>query len=440
VRLVAGIGLLGDWNYEHIGMASAREIVVTGIGVVSPIGIGRAAFRAGLESGASGVREIQRFDTNYLPVNFGAELADFDGKDYVKPRKAIKLMARPLQTSFAAAELAVVDAGLSPGSVSTDRFGVVLGSELFYLEVDEMVDAYSMCAGDGTMDKSKWYPAAAANLNPLWMLRYLPNMPACHIGIAHDARGHNNTIVSGDASGILAIGEAMRTMERGNADVMLTGGVGQRINLNPLMRREGKDLSKRRDNPTAASRPFDADRDGQVNGEGTAIFVLETREHAERRGAKILARMLSFASTFQSPVAGQPIQSDGIARSIRLALAEAGVSPAQVGHVNAHGLSTIPDDIAEAIAIRSELGDTPVTALKSYFGNLGAGSGPVELAGSLLNFASGHVPRTLNYERPDPQCPVNVVHGQPLTRQSPILVKLSQSTTGQCAALVVAAE
>lgn len=419
-------------------MAFTRDIVITGFGVVSPIGIGLAPFRASLESGQSGIREITRFDVNYLHVNFGGELLDFDGKDYVKPRKAIKLMARPLQTSFAAAELAVAHSGLAPNSIPPDRFGVVLGSEMMYLEVDELIESYRTCVADFQMQWGKWYPAAAENLNPLWMLRYLPNMPACHIGIAHDARAHNNTIACGDASPLLAIGEAMHAIERGHADVMIAGGVGQRINLNPLIRRIGNDLSQRRDNPMAASRPFDADRDGQVNGEGSAIFVLETREHAEQRGAKIFARLVGFGSSFQTPVGGT-MAPDGVAHSIRAALQSAGLNAADIGHVNAHGLSTVPDDITEATAIRSILGDVPVTALKSYFGNLGAGGGAVELAGSLLDLAAGIVPRTLNYERPDPRCPVNVVHGQPLTGCKPVVLKLSQSSTGQTAALVVAA-
>lgn len=418
-------------------MALVREVVITGVGVVSPIGIGLEPFRESLRTGHNAVRKCVLHPAGGLPIDFGAEIADFDGKLYVKPRKTMKVMARPLQTAFAAAELALAAAGYVEHMFPPDRFGVELGSEFIYGEVPELIDTYRGCSENGKFVNERWYEQASKNLNPLWMLKYLPNMPACHIGIAHDARGPNNSLAVGDASGLLAIEEAVRVIERGHVDVMLAGGTGGRLGPTPMMRRMGPDLSRRADAPERASRPFDADRDGQVNGEGAAMFLLETAEMATARGATILARILGCGNVFEPPAADRTLTGDGVRRSILAALRQADLTPADVGHVNAHGLSTIADDIAEARGIRAALGDVPVTALKSYFGNLGAGSGAVELAGSIVALQDGQLPPTLNYERPDPRCPINVVHGGPLPLANRIGIKLSQSIAGQCAALVI---
>jgi len=270
------------------------------------------------------------------------------------------------------------------------------------------------------------------------MLMYLPNMIACHVAIANDARGHNNTISVGDASSLLAISEAARVIERGLADAVIAGGAGTRLNITPLMYRGTARLSHRIDDPQRASRPFDAQRDGMVNGEGAAAFVLETRAHAEARGAKIQARVLGFGETYCPPQSSEEMRTAAIERSIRSALRQADLAPDDLGHVNAHGAATRDEDRYEAAAIRAALGDIPVTAPKSFFGNLGSGSGAVELAASVLGFAYDKVPVTLNYEQPDPECPIHVVHGRPLRGAARTAIALNQSWTGQVAALVIA--
>ena len=420
-------------------MDQGCEIVVTGVGVVSPIGIGNDAFWASLRAGQSGIAAVPYLQGTPFPVPFGGEVRDFDGKLYVTPRKSLKVMCREIQFGFSAAALAIQDAALAAGHVDPDRFGVVYGANMYYGEIDEVEPAYQKSIVDGQFHFDLWGERGMPALFPLWMLKYLPNMTACHIGIAHNAHGPNNTINLGEAASLLAMIEAVHVLRRGCADVMIVGGADSRLNITPMLYRGDGNLSHRRDNPAAASRPFDAGRDGMVNGEGAGAFVLETRRHAEARGAKIYARILGCACGFETPSNGHAATGAGVRQSITAALRSANLQPADIGHVNANGVSTIADDRLEAQAIRDVLGDTPVTALKSYFGNLGAGTGVVEMAGSILSFAAGEVPRTLNYEQPDPACPVNVIHGEPLAGSAPVALIVKRSGTGQVAAIVAAA-
>jgi 3-oxoacyl-[acyl-carrier-protein] synthase II len=420
-------------------MTTAREVVITGLGVVSPIGIGRTAFADSLRAGRSGVRAIGLLEHTPFPVRIGGQVSDFDGKAYVTPRKSLKVMCREVQFAVAAALLAVRDAGLNPDQLDADRTGVVFGSELMYTAPDEMIDAFRHCLVDGEFVFSRWGDKAINHLYPLWMLKYLPNMPACHIAIALDARGPNNTFTLGDVSSLLALAEATRCVQRGQSDVMIVGGTGSRLNTTNLIFAGGVGLSRRNDDPAAACRPFDAARDGVVNGEGSGAFIVEDSRHAAARGAKVLARILGFGSSFEPVSPRHPRTGRSVRSSIEQALREAGISAADVGHVNANGRSTPHDDAMEAHAIRDTLGDTPVTAPKSLFGSLGAGTGAVEMAASLLALEQHEIPVTRNYDLPDPRCPINVVHGRPLASSQPTAVVINQSSTGQAVAAVLAA-
>jgi 3-oxoacyl-[acyl-carrier-protein] synthase II len=271
------------------------------------------------------------------------------------------------------------------------------------------------------------------------MLKYLPNMAACHISIAHDARGPNNSIVEGGASSLLAVAEATAAIERGHADAMLAGGSGSTVSFGCLPFRGWEQLTKWHGEPAGASRPFEARRSGLVPGEGSGMLLLEKREHAEKRGAPILARIAGYARGYEPP--GDPWKKrtgQAIKNSIEAALKAAKMTSADVGHVNAHGDSSIENDRIEAQAIRATLGDVPVLALKSYFGDLGAGSGLVELIGSVLALRNDQLPATLNYEQPDPTCPVNVLREKVAPVGKPVAVVLNQSNTGQAAAVVIA--
>ncbi|MBC7851808.1 MAG: hypothetical protein IAF94_00085 [Pirellulaceae bacterium] len=264
-------------------------------------------------------------------------------------------------------------------------------------------------------------------------------MAACHIGIASDARGPNNSIVEGGASSLLAFLEASQAIIRGHADVMICGGSSSSINIGALAFRGWKQISKWRGPPEETPRPFDARRDGTVAGEGTGMYILEAREHAEARGAKILARLLGGSQLFAAPVAGRTPRGTAIAGTINAALTQANIQPRDVGYVSASASGSLEGDAVEAQAIERTLGDVPVTAFKSYFGDIGAGSGSVELVASILALQNGLVPPTKNYSQPDQDCPVNVVKDKPLPLHKQVVVALNQSTTGQAAAVVLAA-
>ncbi|HOA52434.1 MAG: beta-ketoacyl-[acyl-carrier-protein] synthase family protein [Thermogutta sp.] len=415
------------------------EVVITGVGIVSPIGIGCEAFWESLCAGRSGITKIEALREQAWASSIGGVVTNFDAKDRVRPRKALKVMSRDIQMGFVAADLAVEMSGIKSSGVEPERLGIVFGADLIPCELDEIQNAIRRCIVDGHFDFSLWGQYAMSDLYPLWLLKYLPNMPACHIGIAHDARGPNNTLTLAEVSGLASLIEAVRVIQRGEADVMIAGGTGSRINPSIWVREGAYELSKRVDDPQHACRPFDAARDGMIHGEGAGAVVLERRDHAVARGARILAQVLGYACTFEPRRLHHPVQGTAIRQAIRLSLRMADLAPRDVGHVNAHGVSTVDDDRAEAKAIHSELGDVPVTALKSFFGNLAAGTGIVEMAGSLLAFAGKKIPFTLNYETPDPECPIDVVAKAPRPLKIPTAVILNHSRIGQAVSLVLAA-
>jgi 3-oxoacyl-[acyl-carrier-protein] synthase II len=420
--------------------SSTRRAVLTGVGVISPIGLNTASFWESLRQGHSGVRRIQSFDTRTLPVQIGGEIVGFDARNYIdkKERRSLKVMARTIQLAVAAAQIALDDSKVNREQLDPERFGVEFGAGLIATELEELGPASQAsrnCLPD-RVDLEKWGEAGLSNIQPLWMLKYLPNMLACHVSILHNAQGPNNTITETDVAGLLALGEAYRILQRDQADYFLVGGADSKMNPLSLVRQcLFTPLSRRNDAPEKASRPFDFQRDGIVLGEGAAVFALEELEHARRRAARVCAEVAGFGAAFDRERSGR-----GISRAIRAALDEAGIGPEEVDHVNAHGLSTLDSDAWEARGLQEVFGScrvpVPVLAPKSYFGNLGAGSGPAELAASVLALQNGLVPATLNYEQPDPDCSVTVVRApQPLARAH--VLKISFTELGQCAALVL---
>ncbi|HXG11773.1 MAG TPA: beta-ketoacyl-[acyl-carrier-protein] synthase family protein [Gemmataceae bacterium] len=418
---------------------SSRRAVLTGIGVLCPIGLSGAALWEALCSGRSGIRPIQAFDASKLPVRIAGEIPDFDAKKYFdkKDRKSLRMMARTIQLAVSAAQLALEDGAVDKTQLDPTRFGVAFGAGLIATELDELGEAARVSANSelGVVDLEKWGEHGIPTIPPLWMLKYLPNMLACHVSILHNAQGPNNTITENDVAGLLALGEAFRILQRDQADFFLVGGAESRINPLSLVRQcLFEPLSRRNDAPDKACRPFDRRRDGIVLGEGGTVLVLEELAHARRRGARIYAEVVGYGASFDRARSGA-----GLARAIDAALREAGIGPADIDHVNAHGLSTIASDVLESRGLQQVFGEhpPPVFAPKSYFGNLGAGASTTELAASLLALEHGLVPTTLNYEEPDPACPVNVITGVPRSLSRPYVLKLSFTQMGQCAALIV---
>jgi 3-oxoacyl-[acyl-carrier-protein] synthase II len=421
-------------------MQDVRDVVVTGAGVISPIGTDLDQFWDSLVSGRSGVVPLSEFDGTSSPQPFGGEIRGFDAGKYVRPRKALKVMSRDIQIAFAAAEQAAAHAAIKPGTVDPERYGVSFGADMIDCDLRELVPPYRKCMPGGTFEFSQWGPAGLPEIFPLWMLKYLPNMPACHIAIAQNACGPNNTLTMAEASSLAAIAEAVRVIQRNQADVMLVGGTSSRLRPSVWLRLGDMQRSQRSSDPAAACRPFDADRDGMVHGEGAAALILESRAHAEARGAKALARVVACAEGY-GPLARQRAASGEALRAvIREALHVGRLEAKEIGHVNAHGLSTVEEDRVEAEAIRDVLDGVPVTAPKSFFGNLAAATGMVEAVASLLALQHKLVPPTLNYQRPDPCCPITVVHGSATASDKPTALLLNQTRVGHAAAVILTAE
>lgn len=415
-----------------------HEVVITGIGIASPLGVGCEAVWSAIERRQSGVRTIPWLAESGFPVTIGGEVPEFDPKKYVKPRKSLKVMCREIQLAFAATEIAWADAALDDVKLDPERLGVVLGANLYRSELDELVDLYRATDNQGEFDFTRW-KEGMQEMYPLWMLKYLPNMAACHIGISHDARGPTNSIVEGDVSALLTIIEAVDVIARGHADVMLAGASSTMLSPIDLAWHAGSRMSRNNAHPAEACRPFDADRDGSVWSEGATMFVLESRTHAEQRGAKPQASILGYGRRCEASSATKKPTGQAIHQAIDAALAMSRVPVSEVGHVNAHGLGTIEDDSIEAQMIQKSLGDVPVTAPKSFFGNLGAAGGAAELAISLLALKQGVVPPTLNFTKPDPACPVNVLTEAHPAR-SPAVLALNHKITGQAVAVMVSSE
>lgn len=420
-------------------MTSLHEVVVTGMGVVAPIGVGMDGCWQSIRDRKSGVRTVPELAHAKFPIPIAGDIPSFDPKEWVKPRKSLKVMSREMQLGFAAAEMAWAEAKLEGAPIDPERLGVTSGSNMYCPQVTEFGPGAHACdVGGGTLDMTRWGDVGLRETFPLWLLKYLPNMTPAHISIARDARGPSNCILAGDVSGLLAIIEAADVVARGHADVMIAGGASSLLELMDLMWHNRAGLSRRIDEPERACRPFDACRDGMVGAEGAAMLVLERREHAEARGATPIARILGFGRR-NEPVAHtlQPT-GEGIRAAIRAALESGGCQAADVGFVSAHGLSTVQEDRNEATAIAAELGDVPVTAPKSFFGNVGPACGAVELAIGLAGMRKGLVAPTLNYDEPDPECPVNVVGEVRRAPRGPMLV-ISHRQTGQAVTLLVEA-
>ncbi len=414
-----------------------REVVITGLGVTTPIGIGIDNFWDSLISGRSGVGLRPDFETTDFALKIAAKINDFDARKYIKPRKAIKIMCKPIQFGCAAASMAVEQANLCDGATDPDRIGTLFGTETFFADPNEVASVFHHCTIDEDYQHDKWGEFAMRKIQPLWMLKYLPNMAASHISIAIDARGHSNSICQGEASGLIALIEAATVIQRGACDAVVAGGTGSLMELTSVLYRKGKQLSQRIDDPTKASRPFDVDRDGMVVGEGAGAIVLESAEHAARRGAIPLAKIRGWSRGYRN--IDSPDFSTAIQNGFEAALTASHLRASEIDFVNANACGTEKGDSSEAIAIRNVFDDVPVVANKGNFGNLGPGTSSVELVASVLAIRNGIVPGTLNLESNSPDCPVNAdrnsIHLSQLGTAKAL--KSSVSSTGQIASIVL---
>lgn len=417
-------------------MKNENDIVFTGLGVVSPSGIGIDSLMESLFEGKSGIQLRDEFADSEWPFRIGGIVNGFEGKKFIKPRKNMKLMCREIQFGFAAATMAIEDAGLDLESHDSARIGVVCGTDTFYADPSSLHDSF-FTEDNSIPPISEWTVRAMKTIEPLWMLKYLPNMTAAHVAIFLDAQGPNNSIIQRDASGLLAMVEAADAIRRGWADTMVVGGTGSKIHPTFLSYHGTDWLADPGDDPTTASKPFDQNRSGTVASEGAGMIVIERRKTAEARGANIYGKLAGFdygCNNFD-----EASQTEFLAKKINGAIEKSGIEKSRVTHVNSHGSAEILSDRIEANAINRALGDVDVVAFKGNFGNMGPAGGIIESAVSLKALRDNQLPGTMNFSTPDEGCPVKVQTTTNNAEQT-AAVKISLSNTGQMVAVLMEAE
>lgn len=378
-----------------------RRVVVTGVGAVSPLGVGNQNNWDALVAGKSGINLITRFDTTDFPVKIAGEVKDFAAEDFID-KKEIKKMDLFIQYAMAAAQFAMEDSGLQVTEENAERVGVLVGAGLGGLAT---IEKYHSALLEGGYKK----------VSPFFIPMLIINLAPGHISIKYGAKGPNVSSVSACATGTHSIGDAYHMIKRGDADAMIAGGTESTVT--PL----GiggfavmKALSTRNDDPAAASRPFEKNRDGFVLAEGAGIVVLEEYESAKKRGAKIYAEVVGYGLSSDAYHLTAPApEGEGAARCMKMALDNAGVRPDEISYINAHGTSTPFNDYFETLAVKRVFGDyakkVMVSSTKSMTGHLLGAAGGVEAVFTLMAMDKGVVPPTINYQEADPECDLDYV-------------------------------
>lgn len=379
----------------------SRRVVVTGVGLVNPLGIGIDPVWAKVCEGISGVGPITRFDTTDFDTKIAAEIKGFRSEDFLEP-KDIKKMDIFIHYALAATRIAMDDAGLEVSENNTDRIGVIIGTGLGGLSTIEKYHKILLERGP-------------QRISPFFIPMLIANEASGQVAIEYGVKGPNLCIVTACATGNHSIGEACRAIQHGDADAIIAGGV--EATITPLALggfNAMKALSTRNAEPERASRPFDRDRDGFVMGEGGAVVILEELEYARARGAKIYAELVGYGYTGDAyHLAAPDPEGDGAARCMQMALRDAKLSPQEVDYVNAHGTSTELNDITETVAVKRVFGDharkLPISSTKSVTGHLLGAAGSTEAVFSVLAIRDKIIPPTMNYENPDPRCDLDYV-------------------------------
>ncbi len=394
-----------------------RRVVVTGVGLVTPLGVGIENVWQSIINGESGIGPITRFDITHHDTKFAGEVKGFKAEEYVSP-KEVKRMDLFIQYALAATATAMADAGIDMDKEDAERVGVVVGTGLGGLPTLERYHTVLLERGPG-------------RISPFFIPMLIANEAPGHIAIQYGAKGPNLCIVTACATGSHCIGESLRIIQYGDADVIIAGGT--EANLTPLTVggfNAMKALSTRNDAPRKASRPFDKDRDGFVVAEGSGIVILEELEHARKRGARIYAELVGYGYNGDAYHITAPCpDGDGFKRCIRMALRDAAMDPAEVDYINAHGTSTDLNDYTETLAIKEVFGEharsMPVSSTKSMTGHLLGAAGAVEAVFSVLTIRDGICPPTINYDTPDPECDLDYVPNE--ARKHDVRVALSNS-------------
>jgi 3-oxoacyl-[acyl-carrier-protein] synthase II len=405
---------------------TARDVVITGFGSVSPLGLNCQQLWEGLSSGKCGIAPITAFDPAGFTCKIAGQVGQFRIQDHVPKsvRKSTKLMSRDIELSVIAANEALVTSGLITKGIDAEkvnvdptRVSINLGAGIISCDLIEISPAVAASVADGKFDIKKWGKDGLELVTPLWLLKYLPNMLACHVGIIHDIQGPSNTITCTEAGAQLAIGESAQLIARGDSDIALAGGAEAKVNPLIFMR---QCLLKRtadvyNDTPEKACRPFDADAKGSIFGEGAGIIVLEEKENANKRGANIYAEIAGIGISTNLNKQYSQLESDGkgLQIAIEKAIEDAEIKPSDIDLIIPHGTGILADDIAESRAIEaavgSEIGRIPVWPINSMVSNTGAASGAIDIIAAILCMKNGIIPPAVNCEKKADGCKLNIV-------------------------------
>ncbi|RJP36728.1 MAG: beta-ketoacyl-[acyl-carrier-protein] synthase family protein [Phycisphaerales bacterium] len=442
-------------------MSRQRRVVVTGIGLATPIGIGAEAYWEALLQKKRGIRAIESFDPSQMAARIGGALPPHNMADYIPKtyRKNNKVMSDDTRIAVVCAHQAALNAGLNTAcliargeakggsNVDPTGFGANIGAGLICADLPELAGALSTAAdpATGRFSHARWGREGMTNLTPLWLLKFLPNMLACHVTIVHDAQAPSNTITCGEASSHLAIGEAFRTIARGAADVVICGGAESKMNPMALARPLlfGWLNTADNDRPHHACRPFASDGAGMVASEGGGLAILESLDHARRRGARIYAEVVGFGAAANTHDWRSPDPSGSPVRlAIEAALKDAGVGPAALGLAVPFGCAVPAFDASESLGWRdacgSRLEQVRAVATKGLIGVNGAGSGAIDFATAVLALYRNTVPPSANTHRTHDGCPFRFVQGDPVDANAEYAVTTAFALSGsQTAALVV---
>jgi len=397
---------------------SERRVVVTGIGIVSPIGLDTATFWKSLKEGVSGIHRFDAFDSTDFDCKIAGEIKQFSPTDYFKNPKSAKRTDRFTQFAMAAAKMAVEDSGLDPSKVDPHRVGVMIGSGIGGL--------YSM-----EEEAKRLQARGPSRVSPFTIAMMISNMASGIVSMEYGFSGPNMCIVTACATANNSLGEAWRIIKFGDADCFVAGGCEATITpLGIAGFASMKALSCRNDEPEKACRPFDKDRDGFIMGEGAGVLILEELEHAKRRGAPIYCELAGYGATADAFHMTAPLpEGEGAARAMQIAMKHAGVNPGDVDYINAHATSTPIGDICETKAIKSALGEAAkhiaVSSTKSMTGHLLGAAGGVEMAACALAIRDGVIPPTINLDTPDPECDLDYVPN--VAREKKVRVAINNS-------------
>jgi len=404
---------------------SSNRVVITGLGAISPLGVTVNDMWSGLCAGKVAIDTITAFD----PVGFTCKIAgqapEYDIRKYVPKnlRKSIKLMSRDIELSVIAAHEALFHSGLVTKGIDPDkininpeRTAINLGAGLISCDLVELAPAVAASITDGKFDLHKWGKEGLEMVTPLWLLKYLPNMLACHVGIIHDIQGPSNTITCAEAAAHLAIAEAFQVIARGNSDYALAGGAEAKVNPIVMIRQclLGRATSQNNNDPKTACRPFDADAKGSVFGEAAGIVVLENFENAKKRSAKIYAEIVGTGQSNSLNPQYEHLEPDGYGLQIAIekALADANIKPEQLDLIIPHGTGIPADDLAEAKAIENAIGEAiteiPLWPTKSMLSNTGAASGVIDVIAAVSTMNEGKIPAAVNCDIKAEGCNLNI--------------------------------